>query len=192
MTGLTRGIALSRGNRSRRSIRNLAGKLRLLCGLLLGSLVLLCPDAALQAQAPLVNKPAPLFVRTDLQGRRIDLKALRGKVILLNFWATWCGPCRVELPQFQAWQNQYGSAGLQVVTISMDDDEQPIRAAVRKLGLDLPVIHGDDKLGTLYGGILGLPVTFLIDRQGRLVERREGAANLPDLERKVQQLLGRH
>ncbi len=154
--------------------------------------MLLCPDAALQAQAPLVNKSAPLFVRTDLQGRRIDLKALRGKVILLNFWATWCGPCRVELPQFQAWQNQYGSAGLQVVTISMDDDEQPIRAAVRKLGLDLPVIHGDDKLGTLYGGILGLPVTFLIDRQGRLVERREGAANLPDLERKVQQLLGRH
>ncbi len=164
----------------------------MLSGLLLGSLLLLCPDAALHAQKPLVNMPAPLFVRTDLQGQRIDMKTLHGKVILLNFWATWCGPCRVELPQFQAWQNQYGSAGLQVVTVSMDDDEQPIRAAVRKMGLNLPVIHGDDKLGTLYGGILGLPVTFLIDRQGRIVERREGAANLPDMERKVQQLLARH
>ncbi len=158
-------------------------------------LIALCmailPDS-LHAQSSLLNKPAPEFVRTDLSGRQVDLKALRGKVVLLNFWATWCGPCQVELPQFQAWQDKYSSAGLQVIAVSMDDDATPVRAAVRKLHLRLPVVMGDDKFGSLYGGVLGLPITFLIARDGTVVDRHEGAVDPPMMERKVRALLALH
>jgi thiol-disulfide isomerase/thioredoxin len=153
--------------------------------------IAILPDS-LQAQSKLLNKPAPEFVRTDLSGRQVDLKALRGKVVLLNFWATWCGPCQVELPQFQAWQDKYGSEGLQVIAVSMDDEAAPVRAAVRRMHLRLPVVMGDDKLGSLYGGVLGLPITFLIARDGTVVDRHEGAADPPMMERKVRALLALH
>ncbi len=153
--------------------------------------IAILPDS-LQAQSKLLNKPAPEFVRTDLSGRQVDLKELQGKVVLLNFWATWCGPCQVELPQFQAWQDKYGSEGLQVIAVSMDDEAAPVRAAVRKMHLRLPVVMGDDKLGSLYGGVLGLPITFLIARDGTVVDRHEGAADPPMMERKVRTLLALH
>ena len=153
--------------------------------------IAILPDF-LQGQSVLLNRPAPQFVRTDLSGRQVDLKAFRGKVVLLNFWATWCGPCLVELPQFQAWQQKYGSAGFQVIAVSMDDEVAPVRAAVRKMHLRLPVVMGDDKLGSLYGGVLGLPITFLIARDGTVVDRHEGAADTPMMERKVRTLLALH
>jgi cytochrome c biogenesis protein CcmG/thiol:disulfide interchange protein DsbE len=142
------------------------------------------------AQPSLVHRPAPVFVRTSLSGQRIDLAAYRGKVVLLNFWATWCGPCQVELPRFSAWQKQYGPTGLQVVAVSMDDDATGVRPVVRKLKLDFPVIMGDERLGKLYGGVLGLPVTFLIGRDGKVAARIEGGADLHAMEGKIKQLLG--
>ncbi|MGA8042387.1 MAG: TlpA disulfide reductase family protein [Terracidiphilus sp.] len=157
--------------------------------LLLGALGLVSLTGVVQAQSALVNKSAPPFVRKDLQGKLVDLKALRGKVILLNFWATWCGPCQVELPKFQAWQRAYGPSGFQVIAVSMDDESESVRATVRRLHLEVPVVMGDEKLGRLYGGVLGLPITFLIDRKGMIVDRHEGAADLPEMERKVQTLL---
>ncbi len=143
------------------------------------------------AQNALLSKPAPEFVRSDLGGKPVDLKAFHGKVVLLNFWATWCGPCQVELPRFSQWQRQYGPSGLQVIAVSMDDAAPPVRAVVQKLHLDIPVVMGDDKLGTLYGGVLGLPITFLIARDGVIVQRREGAADLPAMEAQIRQLLAR-
>jgi thiol-disulfide isomerase/thioredoxin len=143
----------------------------------------------ISAQNALVHKPAPPFVRKDLAGRTIDLRANRGKVVLLNFWATWCAPCQVELPRFSAWQKQYGASGLQVIAISMDDDAAPVRALTRKLRLGFPVVMGDDKLGTLYGGVLGLPVTFLISRDGTIVARIEGQTDLNALEQRIKGLL---
>src|SRR4051812_28604493 len=120
--------------------------------------------ASAQSSPDLLQKAAPPFVRKDLSGHRIDLEQFRGKVVLLNFWATWCVPCQVELPRFQAWQKKYGAQGLQVLTISMDDGGAQVRRTVRTLHLDVPVIMGDAQLGEAYGGVLGLPVTFLIDR----------------------------
>lgn len=137
----------------------------------------------------LVHKIAPEFVRTDLAGRKIDLKQFRGKVVLLNFWATWCGPCRVELPTFEKWQKKYGGNGLQVLAVSMDDAEAPVQRAVRRMHLGIPVVMGDAQLGEQYGGVLGLPVTFLIDREGRVVARIEGDADLTTLELQLQDLL---
>lgn len=139
--------------------------------------------------ADLTNKPAPAFVRLDLAGRRVRLGQYRGKVVLLNFWATWCGPCQVELPRFAEWQKRYGAQGFQVVAVSMDDSETPVRRTVRRLHLDFPVVMGDAKLGEEYGGVLGLPVTFLIDRDGRVVKRIKGASDLKELEESVERVL---
>ena len=132
---------------------------------------------------------APEFVRADLSGRKIDLKSYRGKIVLLNFWATWCTPCQVELPQFDAWQKKYGAQGLQVLAISMDDGDAPVRRTVRRLHLDFPVVMGDARLGDAYGGVLGLPVTFLIDKEGRVVAKLKGETDLAALETRVKQLL---
>jgi cytochrome c biogenesis protein CcmG, thiol:disulfide interchange protein DsbE len=155
-------------------------------------LVLLMCFAALVCATPaptsLLHKAAPAFTRNDLNGNRVNLRDYRGKVILLNFWATWCGPCRLELPRFAEWQKQYGPEGLQVISVSMDDSARPVRAFVHKLNLNYPVLLGDGKLGTRYGGILGLPVTFLIARDGR-VSARMGEGDLPAMENRVKELL---
>ena len=154
--------------------------------------------AGVQAQKPndstspgILHRAAPEFVRADLAGRSIDLKSYRGKVVLLNFWATWCAPCQIELPKFDAWQKKYGAQGLQVLAVSMDDGDAPVRRTVRRLHLEFPVVMGDAKLGDEYGGVLGLPVTFLIDREGRVVAKFRGETDLAALESHVKQLLAK-
>jgi cytochrome c biogenesis protein CcmG/thiol:disulfide interchange protein DsbE len=140
----------------------------------------------------LVRHPAPAFTRRDLGGRPLSLRAYRGKVVLLNFWATWCAPCLAEMPRFAAWQTQYGQAGLQVIGISMDDDATAARTTYARLRINYPVSMGDEHLGERYGGVLGLPVTFLIDRRGQVRERIQGETDLHALESRVSALLREH
>jgi len=151
----------------------------------------LCVTAAQAsfAASPLLHKQAPEFVRLDLQNRKLDLRAYRGKVVLLDFWATWCAPCMAEMPRFMAWQKQYGASGLQVIGISMDDDPAPVRKLYEKLKLNYPVVMGDERLGELYGGVMGLPVTFLLDRNGRIQEQFTGETDLNAMEGKLKALL---
>ena len=141
------------------------------------------------AAASLLHKRAPEFVRTDLDHKRLDLNAYRGKVVLLNFWATWCAPCQVEMPSFVAWQKKYGTHGLQVIGISLDDDPALVRSLVGKLKLNYPVAMGDVKLGDLYGGVLGLPVTYLIDRHGMIQAEFQGETDLNKIKTQLQFLL---
>jgi thiol-disulfide isomerase/thioredoxin len=141
---------------------------------------------------PLLHKQAPAFVRDDLSNHPVDITALHGRVVLLAFWATWCAPCQIEMPRFIQWQTQYGSAGLQIVGVSMDDDSAPVERLIRKRGVNYPVLMGDEKLGALYGGILGLPVTYLIDRQGAIQVRFKGETSLDAMERSIQKLLATH
>jgi len=141
------------------------------------------------AARPLLQKPAPLFVRTDLHRRKLDLGAYRGKVVLLNFWATWCAPCQLEMPRFVQWQKQYGPSGLQVIGISMDDDAAPVRALAARLHINYPVAMGDENLGELYGGILGLPVTYLIDRKGTITAEYRGETSLSPIQAELTRLL---
>jgi cytochrome c biogenesis protein CcmG, thiol:disulfide interchange protein DsbE len=145
--------------------------------------------AAAQASHRLLNRLAPEFVRPDLNGQRVDLQAYRGKVVLLTFWATWCAPCQVEMPRFVEWQRQYGPAGLQIVGVSMDDDSAPVRELCRKKGVNYPIVMGDAKLGMRYGGVLGLPLTYLIDRSGRIRARFEAEADHSGMENEIAALL---
>jgi cytochrome c biogenesis protein CcmG, thiol:disulfide interchange protein DsbE len=144
------------------------------------------------ATTSLVHKKAPKFVRTDLEHRRIDLESYRGKVVLLNFWATWCAPCKVEMPRFVAWQSKYGPRGVRIIGISMDDDQALVHKAYGELRLNYPVVMGDEKLGELYGGILGLPVTYLIDSRGTIQAEYRGEADLNTIEMRLQSLLSSH
>jgi len=104
------------------------------------------PIAAAQPTVSATYRTAPNFSRPDLHQKIVDLMAYRGKVVVLNFWATWCAPCRSEMPRFVAWQREYGRQRLQVIGISMDDDKAPVRAAYKKYGLNYPVVMGDEKL----------------------------------------------
>jgi cytochrome c biogenesis protein CcmG/thiol:disulfide interchange protein DsbE len=141
------------------------------------------------AASHLLHKAAPEFARTDLKNKRLDLRAYHGKVVLLNFWATWCAPCQLEMPRFAAWQSQYGARGLQIIGISMDDDPSSARSLVRKLKLNYPVAMGDETLGQLYGGVMGLPLTFLIDRHGKVEGQFQGEINVDSIEKKFKPLL---
>ena len=143
------------------------------------------------AAESLLNKQAPEFTRRDLNSGNLDLATFRGKVVLLNFWATWCAPCQVEMPRFVQWQRQYGPQGFQVIGISMDDDPELARKLYARLKLNYPVAMGDEKLGELYGGVLGLPLTYLVDRNGEVRARFQGETGLKTIEKRLKALLSK-
>ena len=136
-----------------------------------------------------IGQPAPAFSLIDLEGKRLGLAALRGKVVLLDFWATWCAPCRTEIPHFINLQNRYRDRGLQVVGISFDDEAAPVRAFYRQYKMNYPVAIGDAALAERYGGILGLPVAFVIGCDGRIHSRHAGETDVSVIERDIQPLL---
>lgn len=144
---------------------------------------------ASDAPNSMLHKRAPAFVRKDLEGKQVSLRALRGKVVVLNFWATWCGPCLTEMPRFKQWQQQFGPEGFEVVAVSMDDTADPVRVFAGRLRPGFTVLMGDEKLGHLYGGILGLPVTYLIGRDGRIEARLAGETDMDALEARIESLL---
>lgn len=144
--------------------------------------------AAQTTASELVNRTAPNFSREDLSHKKIKLTSYRGKVVLLNFWATWCAPCLTEMPTFKEWQKQYGPGEFQVIGVSMDDAAPEVIATVSRLKLNYPVLMGDEHLGVAYGGVLGLPVSFLIDRSGKIRARYQGA-NLTRMKGDIQNLL---
>jgi peroxiredoxin len=134
---------------------------------------------------------APEFSLTDLNGQKLDLAAYRGKVVLLDFWATWCTPCRKETPRFVDLQNRYREQGLQIIGISLDDQTDPVRAFYEQFKMNYPVAIGNANLAERYGGILGLPVNFLIDCDGRIYVRHTGQTDISLIEQEIKPLLQR-
>ena len=133
-------------------------------------LLALVPAVAMAAPVKLkVGDTAPQFVRSDLLGKPFDLKRQRGKVVLIDFWASWCAPCMEEIPHLSQLQKQYGGKGLQIVGIAMDDSAAVTRATMQKTAFTYPVVPGDAKFGNLYGGVLGLPLQMLVGRDGRIL-----------------------
>jgi cytochrome c biogenesis protein CcmG, thiol:disulfide interchange protein DsbE len=147
-------------------------------------------QSAFAAQS-LLNRKAPEFTRKDFNGQTLDLAEFRGKVVLLNFWATWCAPCQLEMPVFAAWQRKYGPQGFEVIGVSMDDDAAPARRLVARLHLNYPVAMGDARLGARYGGVFGLPMTFLIDRTGVVRAQFQGETDLKLIERRVEAMVAK-
>ena len=132
---------------------------------------------------------APDFTLPQLGGENLSLSTYRGKVVLLDFWATWCDPCREETPHFVELQHRYGDRGLQIIGISMDDGPEPVRAFYEQFHMNYPVLMGNAKTGELYGGVLGLPITFMIGRDGRIYAKHIGATDAAVFEKEIKSLL---
>jgi len=132
---------------------------------------------------------APAISLTDIEGKRLELADYKGKVVVLDFWATWCGPCRIEIPGFVEMQNRYAHQGFSVIGISLDDEPEPVVQFYKEFRMNYPVAVANQRIGELYGGILGLPTTFVIGRDGRIYARHIGATDVSVIEEEVQQLL---
>jgi thiol-disulfide isomerase/thioredoxin len=175
------------------------GRLQLLCaraGFPWVAWLLLCflaaPAWAQQPTIRFVRNPdaAPEFKLDTLEGKSVSLADYKGKVILLNFWATWCGPCRAEIPDLAGLQNKYKDQ-LQIIGLVVDDEDQDaIKKFVREFGINYPVALATEALRTDYGGIPALPTSFLLDAEGRVVQKHEGLRDPVLYEVEIRSLLG--
>jgi cytochrome c biogenesis protein CcmG/thiol:disulfide interchange protein DsbE len=142
---------------------------------------------------PLVTKasPAPDFTLESLDGKSLRLSDLRGKAVLLNFWATWCGPCKIETPWLVELQKQYGSQGLQVIGVAMDDSgKDEIAKFAKDMGVNYPVLLGKEAVGDDYGGVPALPESFFIGRDGKIVDKIIGLKGKGEIEDSIKKALG--
>jgi cytochrome c biogenesis protein CcmG/thiol:disulfide interchange protein DsbE len=136
------------------------------------------------------RKRAPEFALKDANGKVVHLADYRGKVVLLDFWATWCGPCTIEIPWFTEFQRKYKDRGFEVLGVSMDEDGwKAITPFVTQKKVNYRIVLGDDKTGDQYGGLEALPTTFVIDRDGRIAAVHVGLAGKKDFEDAIETLL---
>jgi thiol-disulfide isomerase/thioredoxin len=151
------------------------------------------------AGSNMAGQPAPDIKLKDLEGKDVSLADLKGKVVFVNFWATWCDPCRIEIPWLIEMQSKYGSRGFTVVGIAMDDEGKsavaPFVAKERfdvnglQLPMSYPIWIGNDDAADKFGGILGYPTSFLISREGRQVEKFQGLKSKDELAKAIESQL---
>ena len=136
------------------------------------------PKALDAAACPADAKPANLnFTLKDTAGKEVRLSDYKGKVLLLDFWATWCGPCKVEIPGFNELYKKYRSDGLEVVGVVLLDKFENAKPYAEKMNMAYPVLNGDeqqDKIDDAYGPLFGLPMSFIISRDGRVCQKHLG------------------
>jgi peroxiredoxin len=136
------------------------------------------------------RKDAPDFALKDADGKLVHLSDYRGKVVLLDFWATWCGPCKIEIPWFMDMQRKNKDRGFEVLGVSMDDEGwEVVKPFLADLQVNYRVVIGNDATAQLYGGVDALPTTFLIDRGGKIAAVHVGLASKKDFEDGIEQLL---
>lgn len=142
--------------------------------------------AAAVAQA----KSVPKLSLRNLQHQRVSLDKFKGKVVLLNFWATWCPPCRAEMPDFVKWQREYGGKGLQVIGITYPPtDLREVRRFTRSIRVNYPILLGTQKTKALFDSSDTMPVTIIVGRDGKVIDRIEGIILAEEFEKKVNPLL---
>ncbi|HEY6767014.1 MAG TPA: TlpA disulfide reductase family protein [Candidatus Sulfotelmatobacter sp.] len=133
---------------------------------------------------------APDFTLESLDGKNMKLSDLRGHAVLLNFWATWCSPCKIEMPWFVELQKQYGAQGLQIVGVAMDDaSKEDIAKFAKDMGVNYPILIGKESVGDQYGGVPALPESFFIGRDGKLVDKIIGLKGKSEIEDSVKRAL---
>ena len=138
------------------------------------------------------NGPAPDFALKDMNGARIRLSDYKGRVVLVNFWATWCAPCKVEIPWFAEFERTFKDKGFAVIGISMDDDGwKSVKPYLESHSINYRIAAGDGDVAQKYGGVEALPETFLIDREGRIAARHVGIVSRGDYEKEIAALLAR-
>jgi thiol-disulfide isomerase/thioredoxin len=159
------------------------------------------PDAMLNS-SPLLGKPAPEFSLQDLSGKKVSLSSYRGRAVMINFWATWCGPCKIETPWLVELRNEYASKGFEILGISAEADDladndkagwakdkAAISAFARQEHMQYPVLINGDSISTTYGGLDAMPTSFFVDRAGKVVAVQLGITSKDDMAAKIQKAL---
>ena len=148
------------------------------------SKAMLMPEAnaaANPADSPmskLNGKSAPAFTLVNLDGKKVSLADFKGKPVLVNFWATWCGPCKLEMPWFEEFNKKYSAQGLVILGVAADEaGKNVIAGTAKKSGVTYPILLGDDKMEEAYGGIDYLPETFYVDRSGKVLLGTAGVSS---------------
>ncbi|HEV1995364.1 MAG TPA: TlpA disulfide reductase family protein [Candidatus Acidoferrum sp.] len=152
-----------------------------------------------QANAKTIGKPAPEVTFKDLDGKDATLDQYKGKVVLVNFWATWCDPCYIEIPWLIEMQQKYEAKGFTVLGISMDEEGKsavaPFLAKERfnvngqKLPMNYPIVIGNDDVADKFGGLLGYPTSFLVSRDGKIVKKVQGLISYEELTKAIESQL---
>ncbi len=130
--------------------------------------------------------PAPAWKLKDVDGKEVTSEQFKGKVVVVDFWATWCGPCRAEIPGYVELQKKYGPEGLVIVGVSLDQaGPAVVKPFAAKMAINYPIAMGDEEIQKAFGGIEALPTTFLIDRDGQIRDRKIGAEETEVYEKKI-------
>jgi cytochrome c biogenesis protein CcmG/thiol:disulfide interchange protein DsbE len=133
---------------------------------------------------------APDFTLKDADGKTVKLSDYKGKVVLLNFLATWCGPCKIEIPWFIEFQKTYKDKGFTVIGVSVDDEGwEIVKPYLASKQVNYPVVVADEAVNTMYGGIESLPTTFVIDKDGKIANTHIGLVSKKEYESDIEQLL---
>ena len=137
------------------------------------------------------GKKAPAFILKNTEGKRVSLADYKGKAVLINFWATWCPPCKIEMPWFIDLQKQYEAQGFTILGISEDDvkDHPDVVKFKDKIGVNYPILLGDDAVGKAYGGLEFLPTSYYVGRNGKVVEETAGLASKDTIEAHIKKAL---
>lgn len=182
-TGVLIGLVIARARHGAPTAATVAAK----SGRAAGNVIPKGPAIIRLAKDP---TPTPPFLVADLEGQTISTVALKGKVILVNFWATWCPPCREEIPELIELQSKYKDQ-LQIIGVSMDEDASPaqVRSFAAKAGINYPVVMGKD-IAEEYGGVPALPTSFVVNRDGGVVQKHVGLLQRDEIESEVRALAG--
>jgi thiol-disulfide isomerase/thioredoxin len=157
---------------------------------------------AMLTSSPLLGKPAPDFTLEDLSGKKVSLASFRGKAVMINFWATWCGPCKIETPWLVELRQEYAPKGFEILGVSSEADElapddkagwardkAAIGAFVRREHMPYPVLINGDSISDVYGGLEAMPTSFFVDRKGKIVAVQLGITSKDEMAAKINEAL---